>query len=267
MDDPWNVKLERAHEHLRELRRALDELRSSGDFAVTIDERGGERVVRLVLKSEPPARLSAIVGDVVHNLRSSLDCVMLAACETPRPLTDPEERGSQFPITLTPTEFANAEWRIAPASDEVKELVRSMQPWYWITQGSAPPIDEATLREEVQHESLATLSYLSNQDKHRRIHLTAWYPKDIYIGTPLGIEARWRGATPSERQESEIGRWMITGDGAEDIDLHSNGEAGLAFRRYMEMGWHDVEVTGLLQGLVQHVEWVVGVVAVGIGRR
>jgi hypothetical protein len=268
MAEPWDVKLNRAREHLVELRRSIDELRASGDFTVTIDETGRERVVRLVVKSEPPVRLSAIVGDFIHNLRSSLDCVMLAACETSSgPLTEDEERDVQFPITSTPTKFAGQLYRIKRASSDVIDTVRQMQPWVWLVDPSMPALSDEALIAEVQHHQLLTLAELSNVDKHRRIHLTAWYPKDIFVGTPEGVDVQWRHASASERERGEIGRWIVSGDGAESVKLEGNGEAGLTLQRYVDMGWPDIELTDLLQGQLQHVASIVARILVMSERR
>ena len=52
--------------------------------------------------------MSAVVGDVVHNLRSALDCVALAACksEQRRTLSEKKEKQIQFPITSTIVQLA-----------------------------------------------------------------------------------------------------------------------------------------------------------------
>ena len=62
MPEAWDVKLDRADEHLGELARSIQELHDSGDFAAVTDQIGTERAVRLVLKAEIPSRFSAIVG-------------------------------------------------------------------------------------------------------------------------------------------------------------------------------------------------------------
>jgi len=95
----WQIKLERAHRHPAELRQQIDHMKTAGDLAVTTDVLGLERTVRLVIRREPPAELSAIVGDIVHNTRSALDCFALAACvasatRTDETLTENEERST-----------------------------------------------------------------------------------------------------------------------------------------------------------------------------
>ena len=46
--EPWTVKVDRAAEHIGELRRSIGELKTSGDLAAVTDQQGSERVVRLV---------------------------------------------------------------------------------------------------------------------------------------------------------------------------------------------------------------------------
>lgn len=267
MSEPWDVKLARAHEHLSVLRRAIDDLTDSGDFAVTTERSGRERAVRLVVRGAPPGRLSAIVGDFVHNLRSALDCVMLAACEQGGPLTEAQERAVQFPITSTPAEYEGQKGRIKSAPSEVRDAVCEMQPWYWAVRKSTPPADDDQLRAIVQHDQLTTINHLSNVDKHRRIHLTTWYAEDIYTGSPDGVTVGWRHATVAERSTGLVGHWVVDGDNAESVVMSGYGRAALTLQRYVDLDWHNVELTGILQGHLQHVEWVVGTLAVRIGRR
>jgi hypothetical protein len=74
---PWNVKAHRAARHIEELRREVVAIRDRESFAPTPEptETPGRLAYRLKFQMPIPVELSAIVGDVVHNLRSALECV------------------------------------------------------------------------------------------------------------------------------------------------------------------------------------------------
>jgi hypothetical protein len=60
--------------------------------------------------AEPPARFGLIAGDAIHNIRSSLDHMVVAlakvgASVAKENLTPPDERRLQFPIALDSDQF------------------------------------------------------------------------------------------------------------------------------------------------------------------
>ena len=266
--EPWAVKLDRAAEHIRELRRSIEALKASGDLGAITDRTGAERVVRLIAKGEPAPRLSAIVGDVAHNLRSALDCIAVAASEQEqaRPLTDAEERLIQFPITKSAKEFEQeCGRRLSLAGRSSIELIRSRQPWYLADLAS--DLDPDRRDSAIRHHQLSTVAWLSNTDKHRRVHLAAWYPTDIWMAVPDGVTVQWRPGLGGRTNGAEIGRWLVSGPNAESVELGDNADVGLTLRYHLELGWPEVDVVGFLSGLHGHVrDWVVAPLAHEIGR-
>ncbi|MGB2757231.1 MAG: hypothetical protein WBD02_06165 [Acidimicrobiia bacterium] len=268
MIEPWGIKLDRAAEHIRELRRAIEEFTASGDVGAMTGQMGAERVVRLIAKREPAPRLSAIVGDVVHNLRSALDCVAVAASEQEqaRLLTEAEERLIQFPITRSAEEFKQErKRRLSLVGQRSTELIRSRQPWNLADQASN--LDPVRRESAIRHHELRTLAWLSNTDKHRRVHLAAWYPTDVWVAVPDGVTVQWRPGGGEWSDGAEIGRWIVSGPNAETVKLGDNAAVGLTLRYYEEQGWVGVDVADLLSSLLQHVrDWIVVPLAGEIGR-
>jgi hypothetical protein len=60
--------------------------------------------------------------------------------------------------------------------------------------------------EEVTYDSLWLLSRLSNIDKHRRLHLTAWWPDIVYWGSDEPSHRRWRWGQPPYEDGRILGR-------------------------------------------------------------
>ena len=101
------LKVERAERHLQELASSVQEFLATKPCAIVVEEFEGlpphmefhawnARIGRTV-----PAELSAIIGDVVHNLRTALD---LLACDLVR-LGGKSTEGVYFP-------FCSAAWEL-----------------------------------------------------------------------------------------------------------------------------------------------------------
>jgi hypothetical protein len=106
---PWNVKALRAARHLSELRLAVAAFRDRRPFGLVPEptEIPGRLAYRLRFREPIPVDLSAIIGDVVHNLRSAMECVAyeIARRSHGATLTAAEERATTFPIEPTPESF------------------------------------------------------------------------------------------------------------------------------------------------------------------
>ena len=78
-----NAKIERAKKHLSDLIAAIKEFHESKpyEFEVCDEKETGDRVWILRVCREPPMQLSAIVGDILNNLRSSLDYLVCGLAE------------------------------------------------------------------------------------------------------------------------------------------------------------------------------------------
>ena len=179
--DSARLKVVRAQEHLDALRFEARRYLDTRPYEAATERHGDRIDVFPRMKTPPPVRLSAIIGDCVSNLRSALDYVMwqLAERHTKTPLVVGKDR-PYFPIFSDNKAYAN----------NLKHLAR-----YTI-----PAVALAEL-EKVQpyhagHESLASLRELVNEDKHRLPLLTIAHtvgPGDIYVRDSNGVVAT--GAT------------------------------------------------------------------------
>lgn len=91
------AKLARADEHLTALHGEVKRFLRTEPYRLRhdVDPQQGDDVWRLEIRESPPLRLSILAGDVIHDLRSSLDHLVwqLSLIVTPTPF----ER-SEFPI-------------------------------------------------------------------------------------------------------------------------------------------------------------------------
>jgi len=143
------ARIERAEEHLRELRAFFENLRDEDPDDSIKDQliaRPGTEIIGIEL-SEP--RPSVLVGETVYNLRAALDYLVyaLARLDSKQP-----QGGTQFPIEDEPNKFASHRHSyLKGINDAHVERIRNLQPFSGC---------DWTRR----------LRDLSNPDKHR--HLT-----------------------------------------------------------------------------------------------
>lgn len=170
------LKLDRAYEHTQFLYRAVEEFLWLNPQEPTpkIDAENREVVVWMNVRDTPPLRWSAVIGDVVHNLRSALDHLVyqLAIANGKSP------SGLSYPI-LTED----------PSSPEASDTVRKT----WKTLSKRLHLDDLAVIERTQpykrrnvgdKHVFLMLNRLSNWDKHRELHLTA----SVLVGSEFSIE-------------------------------------------------------------------------------
>jgi hypothetical protein len=124
-----NLKVDRAREHIRELHSEIRRFHSRDPYSIVenLDPETGESVKTLRIRRRMPPRLAVIVGDVVHNLRSSLDHLawqlVLANHEVPT-------RRTAFPISDTVAEFESRGLRkIQGVGHEAACLIKGLKPF------------------------------------------------------------------------------------------------------------------------------------------
>jgi len=188
------MKLSRAQEHLDNLKKEIGVYRDSEPFDVPLEEKNDGQVLtcKPVLRVVPPPRLSAIIGDCVGNLRSSLDHIIwqLASKHSSEPLI-PKKDKPQFPISdKSPLDTRNlAKYGIPVVA---LNLIESVQPYH------------------KGHEPTAVIRDLSNEDKHRLPVLTVACPEWISLTVDGKLQSR---AFPAEshrlgtnRKDCELAR-------------------------------------------------------------
>ena len=152
LDDSW-TKLARGKEHLAALSRACGEYLDTGP-QITVemynDPETGSVETRFLGQPSPPTRIGAIVGDVVHNLRSALDVAawQLAIANDEGAARRGRHQVS-FPLTGCTEELKKPHPALRFFSEPAREVIERLQPY------------------QPSMEALGWLRDLSNADKHR----------------------------------------------------------------------------------------------------
>lgn len=258
-EEPWVTKLERAQEHIAALKVEIEDMQYRGALAIAVERNGPDHVLRAVVPEPISPRLSAVVGDALHNTRSALD--LFASALWPhrvgRPLTKVEEAAVAFPITATPRAFDD--WlrrmhRTLPQLDEdTVGHLRWVQPWYYDEQ-AAIVLNREPEWPDRRFSLLLRLADLNNIDKHRRLAVVAVFPQLLAAGHDSGRELRWRPGRQRLANGVEIGRW-IPPDGDPDMTIEHMGDLSLVLELDLAARMTD-PVTEVLDSMVGQVRIV-----------
>jgi hypothetical protein len=123
------LKLERAREHIVTLRSGIDAYFATSPLIIDRSDEPvtGDEIYRVRIKNEVPLAWSAIIGDAIHNLRSSLD---LLACELVTEAGGIVSDRTAFPIRESEADFRrDAPKLLAGADPTALKLVRRLRPF------------------------------------------------------------------------------------------------------------------------------------------
>jgi hypothetical protein len=231
------VKLNRAKSHLTELEHDLRSLESACRHAVRQrrDSATDEVVLYLDGLPEIDPRLSAILGDAVHNLRSVLD--HLADALVRRYGGTPNDR-TQFPIRLVPLSSGDTPGIPGCGSlpRNVRDRIDAVQPY----RRTRPDLHQ-----------LHILNELDITDKHSELLLAVFYVPSVGWFGDMEITGFHEGPY---QDGDELGRWKVrAGPGSTPVFVFKVGllhPAVSPFARHNIAQWLTKQVLHYLQRVV-----------------
>lgn len=221
-DAPWNVKLRQAERHIGYLARQIADFRSSAPYTLTPEttEAPGRFAYR-VRRRPIPVEFSAIVGDVLNNLRAALESASYEIARRGQggSLLPEQESAPAFPICVTPKrfeEFFTRSHRGVLYDQQARDSLRTVQPFALAEKASAGGSDPGgSYEEDAKYDPLYRLNTLWNIDKHRRLTLMIWRLKFVY----------WFGSAEQERHFDLGDSELEDGAVAFELDANDAGEA------------------------------------------
>src|SRR5260370_22435824 len=122
------IKIERAKEHVRDLAAEIQVFEAGDPYRVVTDDNTepGFRLLRVAIVADIPGRWGAMVGDTVHNLRSSLDLLTSALAVA----NGRSSSGTYFPIRTDAQHFeTSTSGKINKLSRTAKCRARRLTPY------------------------------------------------------------------------------------------------------------------------------------------
>ncbi len=151
------LKVDRANQHIIELKAKAEVFLARNPYRAVVEENleatrdKWPRALVLRVREETPEEFSAIIGDIIHNLRSALDLLVCALVRA----NEGDDKNVKFPIAKDASVFENAikESKIARGGSVAMDYVRALKP-YGGEDGNWP---------------ISSLHALDIEDKHRLI--------------------------------------------------------------------------------------------------
>ena len=151
-------KLGRATEHFQSLKAAvLDYSGWNRSVVPELDAASGRYRARFKLLKPLPRRWSLILGDAIHNVRSSLDALAFSlSVKHSGPPSEGEAKKIQFLIADTAQDFVSRQSRsLGRLPSAAQQLIEGMQPYHTCSWPGGNP--------------LASIRDLDNTNKHRHL--------------------------------------------------------------------------------------------------
>ncbi|MDO8308136.1 MAG: hypothetical protein Q7V58_07245 [Actinomycetota bacterium] len=259
--EPWDTKMARAEEHIAELEAAVQQYMDDAQpkLAWTIDEPDGCYAARLTVPFDPPARLGAIVGDVVHSLRSALEARMFrilseraTTTSLPKP---PKPRRYAYPVEESRAELEAGDWHQGLGDKGLFDVLEVSQPFAYLDDGSEP-VSDSYRKESIAMHPLTVLHKSWNFDKHNAIHVALCAVHSAWLEKPEGVEIDYLlGDPPPWSDGGVFMRARVTAGDPKDV-LTSGGKVVVALAEELgdpSAGYRPTEVVGRMRILQAHV--------------
>ena len=194
----WRMKFAHAEGLRHKLNMELEELDRIFPPSIQLVDWDG-RTLRYRLTSHAPKRLewSLILGDCLHNYRSSLDALFFSiitklAERHGREINESIETSLQFPIWTESHKFESTKGLMKYGTTVLREDLLTHQPFL--------NFEDFTL---IQGQPLEQLRLLSNKDRHRQLNVVQTFLSDYTLFHSAGIEVTsgrriTKPATPNE---------------------------------------------------------------------
>ena len=243
------LKLARADEHLDTLYAEIEAWSASHPYRIIRESKPDSDLLVVYAEplSQPPLKLSLILGDVLQNLRACLDYIALDLNERGlgAPLAEGAEHASHFPICRSEKLFAEACRSIIPhVAPGPRTVIKRVQPYH--------------RGEDWTSDYLAIVQRLSDFDKHRRLPLVAQH---AHLSPTDGMSpARWQ-ATEFEvtfPRVFEAKTELFRAHGLTDV---TGSEVDVDFRLTVDVAFADgapapvanAKLTAVMETLWQHI--------------
>ena len=202
-----DAKIKRAIELIEELDILCKTYLNAPNFYIdkqSVEPNKWDLVLRM--HENPPLKLGILVGDIVHNIRSSLDIGLFHYLREASPVTfsglsNWALRGINFPIFDSEKDFSSEKWHCGLAEAQLLIELREVQPFRNLELFE----DETEHRNIIESSPLWQLHSLWNTDKHRGINLVVGGLDMLALGLDEGQESIWmQRDTPPWRDGSKI---------------------------------------------------------------
>jgi len=255
-----SAKLKRAVELIDELEALCSTYINSQNFhleKVLVGPNRWDLVLRM--NEVPPLSFGVLVGDVVHNLRSSLDIGLFHYLRDTNQNSfealEPQAlRGIKFPIFESVEGYQNTRWHGGLADEQLLLDLRDVQPF----QNMELVESENDVQNFIESSPLLQLQKLWNADKHRGINLVLGGLDMLALGLDVGQESVWVQRDPPPWRNGSTIFTLELKSGVEIPSLNLSETFALGLENDVKplQIYPIVSKLQALSGFTQHCHWV-----------
>ena len=222
LDRP-RARLERAKVHNSEFGRIWNDFvhgdESEPYYPILQIQDDGEGVLYVdVSDAFPGEQLALHFGEMLYQLRAALDSLVYeVAIIDSGSNPPPDSEKLEFLIRGSEDSFDQSAWKIAPLSDQHRQMIRSVQPYDVAGRGKGEALVARTFKE---------LNDLARKDRHRGLRIVnAWVSnKNPLVDVPPGATLDWLKVTPDGLLDDsgELARFKVSGAADPHAEVQAN---------------------------------------------
>jgi hypothetical protein len=255
-------RLGRAQKHIETLQCEAEKWIKSGVYELSLETDAKDQPFLQVTRLEvPPAEFGALIGDILHNLRSSLDHMafgLVVANYGRRRVPDEYEGTSAFPIFNSGPKFRRKVTKGAkkglPAHGSGLYKIRGIDP---LAQAEIERLQPYHRRKLPEARVLWALEWLSNHDKHRTPPLTVVALTGSRTASRLeGAQFRGHGIAYTGRLKlhTVVARWNVQHIAAESkMQVDTDFKIAIAFGKGPAAGQAVTDVLPRIWNFINNV--------------
>ena len=235
-----DAKMIRAHENIEGIGREINEWCASIKVTMDLKTAADHPLPWLVLHANdyiPPIRISILIGECVHNMRSALDNLVCGLARTLKPTCKCD--GLAFPLLANQAEWNEKADSLKGIPPAAKEVIRQLQPW----------------ASTISPNPLTILKKLSNLDKHRACNFTLAHNRNATFRIHCSNDVILEVAVEKPLYLGDVHTISLAIDKRlveNGARVESSGTFVLTFQE--ESDWDDMPVLQVLQNCFDHIE-------------
>jgi hypothetical protein len=216
MGEPFDVcweRIRRANAHRDAIAAAWNAFIEEEPYDAHVDvDDNGWGFIRIEQTAAIPAEIPLEFGEFLYQLRAALDAsIYETACLNTVRRPPADEDKLEFPVCFSPESFDSQSWKIAPLTDQQRDIVKAIQP-YTTPSGLTPAELPYSL-----NRAIGILNDWARKDRHRKLHVIATQASNVrpLLRLPPGVTlariAVIRDAFVLENQHCEVAGFQIDG--------------------------------------------------------
>lgn len=212
--------------------------------------------IKLTSNVQPEPEISAILGDLIHNLRSAIDSLMFAivfnlADRKSIEISSEDAKQIYFPILNKSKKLREQKMIRKVAGKALMDDIRSVQPYCY----SNPELKKELNERIVDGHPLSVLNQMSNYDKHRKLNLVFLDLSNWTLGLDEDSKLIETSTTRIDDRTNIVEMHFKDGSNIETAKFEPIYKVNVDI---WKSDWPEPSLFGTVEAIYKKVEYIVG---------